>query len=62
MDMDTVIMAAERRLGSARLAERWYRSKSLPGFGGRTAKQWVGAGHAAWVIGYFAAVDAGIHV
>jgi len=60
-EMVEILNRVEPRLGSALIACGWYRSEPLAGFGGLTAMQLVREGHAAAVLEYIDAVDAGIH-
>ena len=60
-EMVEILNRVEPRFGSALIAYAWYRSEPLAGFGGLTAMQLVREGHAADVLEYIDAVDAGIH-
>ena len=60
-EMVEVLNKVEPRFGSSLIAYAWYRSEPLAGFGGLTAMQLVREGHAADVLEYVDAVDAGIH-
>lgn len=60
-EMVEILNRVEPRFGSALIAYAWYRSEPLPGFGGLTAMQLVRDGHAAEVMDYLDAVEAGIH-
>lgn len=59
--MVEILNRVEPRFGSALLAYAWYRSEPLAGFAGLTAMQLVREGHAADVMDYIDAVEAGIH-
>lgn len=60
-EMIEILNRVEPRFGSALIAYAWYRSEPLAGFGGLTAMQLVRDGHAAEVMDYIDAVDAGVH-
>jgi len=60
-EMVEILNRVEPRFGSALIAYAWYRSEPLAGFCGLTAMQLVREGHAADVLDYIDAVDAGIH-
>jgi len=60
-EMVEILNRVEPRFGSALIAYAWYRSEPLAGFGGLTAMQLVRDGHAADVMDYIDAVDAGVH-
>lgn len=60
-EMAEILVRVEPRFGSALVAYAWYRATPLPGFGGLTAMQLVRDGHAAEVMNYIDAVEAGVH-
>ena len=60
-EMVEILNRVEPRFGSPLIAYAWYRSEPLAGFGGLTAMQLVRDGHAADVMDYIDAVEAGIH-
>lgn len=60
-EMVEILNRVEPRFGSQLIAYAWYRSEPLAGFGGLTAMQLVRDGHAADVMDYIDAVEAGIH-
>lgn len=60
-EMVEILNRVEPRFGSSLIAYAWYRSEPLAGFGGLTAMQLVRDGHAADVMDYIDAVEAGIH-
>ena len=60
-EMVEILNRVEPRFGSALIAYAWYRSEPLAGFGGLTAMQLVRDGHAADVMAYVDAVEAGVH-
>jgi len=61
-EMVEILNKVAPRFGSELVAYAWYRSEPLAGFDGRTAMQLVRDGHAADVMDYIDAVDAGVHV
>lgn len=61
-EMAEVLDKLTPRFGSPLIAYAWYRSKPLPGFGGRTAMQVVQEGKAQRVLNYVDALDAGVYV
>ncbi len=60
-EMVEIINRVEPRFGSSLVAYAWYRSEPLAGFAGLTAMQLVRDGHAAEVMDYIDAVEAGVH-
>ncbi|MFT3691156.1 MbcA/ParS/Xre antitoxin family protein [Paenirhodobacter sp.] len=60
-EMVEILNRVEPRFGSPLIAYAWYRSEPLAGFGGLTAMQLVRDGHAADVMEYIDAVEAGVH-
>ncbi|UFS68225.1 MbcA/ParS/Xre antitoxin family protein (plasmid) [Paracoccus denitrificans] len=60
-EMVEILNRVEPRFGSSLIAYAWYRSEPLAGFGGLTAMQLVRDGHAADVMEYIDAVEAGVH-
>ncbi len=60
-EMVEILNRVEPRFGSSLMAYAWYRSEPLAGFGGLTAMQLVRDGHAAEVMDYIDAVDAGVY-
>ncbi|SEO37510.1 Protein of unknown function [Paracoccus alcaliphilus] len=60
-EMVEILNRVEPRFGSSLIAYAWYRSEPLAGFGGLTAMQLVRDGHAADVMDYIDAVEAGVH-
>lgn len=60
-EMVEILNRVEPRFGSSLIAYAWYRSEPLAGLGGLTAMQLVRDGHAADVMEYIDAVEAGVH-
>ncbi len=60
-EMVEIVNRVSPRFGSDLLAYAWYRSETLPGFGGLTAMHLLTMGRAAEVMEYIDAVDAGIY-
>lgn len=60
-EMVEILNRVEPRFGSPLIAYAWYRSQPLAGFSGLTAMQMVRDGHAAEVMDYIDAVDAGVY-
>lgn len=60
-EMVEILNRVEPRFGSSLIAYAWYRSEPLAGLGGLTAMQLVRDGHAADVMDYIDAVEAGVH-
>lgn len=56
-----ILNRAERRFGSADVAQAWYSLAPLPGFLGQTPQQLVEAGRAVEVLEYLDAIGAGIN-
>lgn len=55
-----ILTELEPRFSQPELAQAWYETQPVPGFGTSTAEQLVDAGRGQEVLDFIAAVDAGI--